>query len=508
MQQATQYVMYTCAAVAITVFYRSVLHANQATVALSFLILILFTAFRRSLPYSIYLSLLCTLFYNYYFLPPIGSFTISDPQNLVALVAFLVAAISVNHVSARERRHAEALADHQLEIEKLYEFSQRLLLEDRLQQLADSIPRLIAECFNMRAVALYMPEHETPASFDPEHLLAGAQDSMLKPGADDVAAGLRIGAREKVRLIPLSLGMRSQGTLAMTEGGYSESLYDAIGSLTAITIERAAAMDRNNRSEAAREGERLRAALLDSITHELRTPLTGIRIAATTLQSSATLDQASILDLATVISEESVRLDRLIGEAIIAARLSAGEVQVSKQPCEIRLVIEQALQELGGSLRGRRVILDCDETIPPVAMDPALMRRVWKHLLENALQYSPNRSPICVRAHRSDDRLVMSVEDEGKGIPEHEQSLIFNRFFRGANRVLHSEGTGMGLAIVKAIVEAHQGSIQVRSREGGGTIFDFWIPTQSTSQLNTSSTDRPDGTLSPQDDKAAATPID
>ena len=478
LQQAGHYALFTLAAAALTAFYRSVLHANQATVALSFLILILFTAFRRRLAYSIYLSLLCTLLYNYYFLPPIGSLTVADPQNLVALVAFLVAAVSVNHVSAREHRHAEALAEHQLEVEKLYEFSQRLLLEDRLQQLADSIPKIIAECFNMRAVALYMPDHETPSSFDPEHLLPSAAGQLLESEPEDLSKVPADAARDKIRLVPLSLGMRSQGSLGMAGRGYSESLYDAIGSLTAITMERAAAMDRNNRSEAAREGERLRAALLDSITHELRTPLTGIRIAATTLMSGASLDQASILDLATVISEESVRLDRLIGEAIIAAKLSAGEVHVSKQPADICEVIQHVLQDLEGSLRGRAVILQCEDAARPVAMDPGLMRRVWKHLIENAVQYSPARSPITIRAHRTDESLVMSVENEGKGIPEHEQTLVFNRFFRGANRVLHTEGTGMGLAIVKAIIEAHQGSIHVRSRGGTRTIFEFYIPLQ------------------------------
>ncbi len=470
--------LFTAAVAAVTAFYRLVVHANQTTVALSFVILILFTAFRRRLAYSIYLSLLCALLYNFYFLPPIGSFTVSDPQNLVALISFLVAAISVNHVSARERRQAEALATHQLEIEKLYEFSQRLLLEDRLQQLSSSIPTIIAECFQMRAVSLRLPEHENGFTFDPEHLIANRDDSGAETQITGEPLATETSNAGSFRVVPLALGMRLKGTLAMVGRSYSESLYDAIGSLTAITIERAAAMDRNNRSDAAREGERLRAALLDSITHELRTPLTGIRIAATTLLTGTTLNEASIVDLATVISEESMRLDRLIGEAIVAARLSAGEVHVDSRPTDICSVIDLTMQDLGGLLRGRSVDVDCEAGAMLVAMDSELIRRVWKHLLENAVQYSPARSPIRLTARPLNNRLVMTITDHGKGIMEQEQSLIFNRFFRGANRGLHTDGTGMGLAIVKAILDAHQGSITVQKSGREGTTFEFWIPIQ------------------------------
>jgi two-component system sensor histidine kinase KdpD len=471
-QQLVQYLFFTLAAGLISAFYLRVLHANQTTVALSFLILILFTAFRRRVAYSIYLSVLCTVLYNYYFLPPLGSLTIADPQNLIALLAFLVAGISVNHISAKERRQAHSLAKQSEEIEKLYAFSQRLLLEDKLQQLSNSVPGLIAQTLRLRAVALYLPDHEDAWMWDPEHLLTGMENLHDATQLGGVSSRSTAG----IRIVPLMLGMRALGVLAMAEGGYSESFYDAIGSLTAVSIERASALERNSRSEAAREGELLRTALLDSITHELRTPLTGIRIAATTLSGNARLDEDARQDLLSVINEETTRMDALIDESVTMAQLSAGEFNLRREPKDFGMILDAVLDNLRVQLRGREVRLDVAAHMPPVVLDADLIRRVLKHLLENALQYSPAKSPIALSAKLVGGKLHLSVLNGGSGIAEEEQPYVFDRVFRGANGIAHPNGTGMGLAIVKAIVEAHQGRISVRSTPGHGAEFSFWIP--------------------------------
>jgi two-component system sensor histidine kinase KdpD len=471
-QQLVQYLLFTLAAALIVVFYLRVLHANQTTVALSFLILILFTAFRRRLAYSIYLSVLCTVLYNYYFLPPLRSLTIADPQNLIALIAFLVAGISVNHLSAEERRQAHSLAKKSEEIEKLYAFSQRLLLEGKLQQLSTSLPGLIAQGLGLRAVALYLPDRESAWMWDPEHLLAGMEN--LHDATQSVGVASRSAAG--IRIVPLLLGMRALGVLAIAESDYSEGFYDAIGSLTAVAIERASALERNSRSEAAREGELLRTALLDSITHELRTPLTGIRIAATTLSSDAALDETARHDLLSVINEESARMDALIDESVTMAQLSTGELNLRREPKDFGVILESVLDNMRVALRGRELRLEVAAHMPPVLLDADLVRRVLKHLLENALQYSPPKSPIALAAGLAGGKLQVSVFNEGPGVAEEEQPYVFDRFFRGANGTAHPNGTGMGLAIVKAIVEAHQGRISVRSTPGHGAQFSFWIP--------------------------------
>lgn len=472
LQQAVQYLALTVAAFLIVVFYLHALHANQTTVALSFLILILFTAFGRKLTYSIYLSILCAVLYNYYFLPPVRTFSIADPQNLIALIAFLVAAVSVNHVSAKEQRQAQSLARKSEEIEQLYAFSQRLLLEDKLHQLATTLPGLIAQSLQLRAVALYLPDHPDAWMWDPEHLLEGMEN--LHDATQPVGVATRPLAG--VRIVPLMLGMRPLGVLAMANSRYSEGFYDAIGSLTAVAIERAAALERNSRTEAAREGEALRIAVLDSITHELRTPLTGIRIASTTLSGDASLDEAAKQDLLSVIEEESTRMDALIDEAVTMAQLSTGAVNLRKQPSSFPAIVESVLEASRVPLQGREIRLDMDPAMPAVIMDADLIRRVLKHLLENAVQYSPPKSPIHLAASCRMGRLQVSVANEGAGIAQEEQPYVFDRFFRGTNGVAHPNGTGMGLAIARAIVEAHQGRISLQSEPGHGAEFSFWIP--------------------------------
>jgi two-component system sensor histidine kinase KdpD len=272
------------------------------------------------------------------------------------------------------------------------------------------------------------------------------------------------------------LGMRALGVLAMAESSYSESFYDAIGSLTAVAIERASAVERNSRSEAAREGELLRTALLDSITHELRTPLTGIRLAATTLAEGSALNDDARQDLVTVINEESKRMDALIDEAVTMARIGAGDFSLRKEAHPFAKILAIVLENLRLQLRGRVVTQRVPNDLPEILFDGDLIRRVLKHLIENATQYSPPRSPITITAEYVRDNLHISMMNEGPGIAEDEQAYVFDRFFRGAHGNTHANGTGMGLAIVKAIVEAHQGKISVRSTPGHGATFSFWIP--------------------------------
>lgn len=470
--QIGQYALFTFLAAVVVFTYLHVVHVNQTTVALTFLILILFTAFRRPLIYSVYLSILCALLYNFYFLPPYGSLTIGDPQNLVALISFLVASISVNQISAKERRQAATLAAQSLEIEKLYAFCQRLLLEDKLQQLSSSAPALIAGSFQLRAVALYLPEKEPATLWDPEHLLAGMENLHEATQATGVSSRSASG----IRIVPLMMGMRALGVLAMTEGEYSEGFYDAIGSLTAVAIERASALERNSRSEAARAGELLRTAVLDSITHELRTPLTGINLAATTLASDPGVDEASRQDLLSVITEESTRMNTLIDEAVTMAQLSTGEIHLQKAPVLLPPIIDAVIAGLRTPLRGRDLHVECSAEMPPILMDADLIRRVFKHLLENALLYSPTHSAIQLSAILIGQKLHVAIRNTGQGIPEEEQPFVFDRFFRGAAAGAHPNGTGMGLAIVKAIIDAHQGRISVRSLPGQETTFSFWMP--------------------------------
>jgi two-component system sensor histidine kinase KdpD len=246
--------------------------------------------------------------------------------------------------------------------------------------------------------------------------------------------------------------------------------------LIAIAIERAGAVDTLMRNEASRESERLRSALLDSITHEFRTPLTSIKASVTSLKSEAIMNEEQRRDFVEIIDEESDRLNRLIGEAVEMARLDANEVKLELEPHRIGEAIEGALQESRNVIADHTVEVRVPDNLPPALMDVDWIRKVLQHLIENAAKYSPAGQPIFISGEVRNGRLITSVADRGVGIDDLERSMIFDKFYRGQGQRYRVQGTGMGLAIVKAIVEAHGGRIEVSSQLGHGSVFSFGLP--------------------------------
>ena len=464
-----RYVLLTLAACAVVAAYRLLLHVNQTTVALTFLVFVLVVATRWRLSHAVYLSLLCTFLYNFYFLPPIGKLTISDPQNWVALLALLSASVLVSHLSNRERNAAELSERRRQEVERLYEFSERLLLQEEAGRLARLAPSMIAAVFHLHGVALYVEEEEVAYYSDPDDELVPVE-TLRRAGR-----GEEVEIRPGLRLVPLALGLRSSGALAMTEGEYSERIYEAIGGLVAIAMERASALARFSHLEASREGERLRSALLDSVAHELRTPLTAIRAAATSLVEQPSMGDDQRSELHSILAEESARLNHLIGQTVEMAQLDSESLQVRPRMMRLREVIDIVLEDMKPLLGGRPVVMDEDADQPAIAMDGELVRRVLRQLIENAAKYSNAASPITISSRLDQDRLLVSVSDQGPGISSTEIPFVFDKFFRGKHRV-RVQGSGMGLAIAKAILHAHRGGIQVESRPGEGSTFTFWLP--------------------------------
>jgi two-component system sensor histidine kinase KdpD len=244
----------------------------------------------------------------------------------------------------------------------------------------------------------------------------------------------------------------------------------------AVAIERASAVEELTKTQAARESEGLRSALLDSVTHEFRTPLTGIKASVTSLLSDSELDAAARKELLTVIDEESDRLNRLVGQAAEMAQLDAHMFTLDLQPHHIRVPIEAALADARSALQEHHVEVDAPLELPRVAMDVGRIREVLMHLLENAGKYSPAGTPIRITAEVQGDKLVTSVADRGPGIEPFEQGLIFDKFYRGRTERYTAQGTGMGLPIAKAIIDAHGGTISVTSQLGSGSVFTFALP--------------------------------
>jgi len=377
-QRWAGYVVAALSVGALTLLLKTVgVHVNAATVSLALLLNVLFIATRwGSLP-ALAASIFAMLCFNFFFLPPFGTFTIAATDNWIALLAFLVTAVTAGQLSASAKRRAEEAEAGRREIERLY------------AELRD-------------------------------------------------------------------------------------------------------AFERASHAEALRQSEKLKSALLDAVTHDLRTPLTSIKASITTLldevrgridaEPPVKLDAESRVEMMEVIDEESDRLSRFINGLIELARIEAGELQLRRRWGAIDEIISAALSRAEPITRNHRVELEVDKELPGVRVDERAVSEVVYTLIDNAAKYSPRGSTIRITARRSGDELIeMGVEDEGPGIPFDLRERVFDKFFRatrdGDVPTHQPTGTGMGLAIAKGIVEAHDGKIWIESgRNGKGTRVLFTLP--------------------------------
>jgi len=352
-------------------------HVNSTTVALTFLLLVLFVATAWGPRPAVLASVVAAASFNYFFLPPVGTFTISDPHNWVAIIAFLLTAVTVGQLSAHAKQRTEEAEHGKQEIERLYE------------ELRD-------------------------------------------------------------------------------------------------------AFNRASHAEALRESEKLKSALLDAVTHDLRTPLTSIKASITTLLDEVrgrtdgnqlvALDNESKIEMMEVIDEESDRLNRFIGGLIELARIEAGEMHLRRRWGTVDEITSAALQRAESITRGHEVRVNIERDLPVVRVDERAVSEVVYTLVDNAVKYSPAGTTIRINAQRHDERTIkMSVEDCGAGIATDLRERVFDKFFRatrdGDISTHRPSGTGMGLAIAKGIVEAHQGKIWIESGAGEkGTKVVFTLP--------------------------------
>ncbi len=348
-------------------------HVNAATVSLALLLNVLFIATRWGSWPALLASILAMLCFNFFFLPPFATFNIAATDNWIALLAFLITAVTAGHLSARARKRAEEAEVGKREIERLY------------AELRD-------------------------------------------------------------------------------------------------------AFERASHAEALRQSEKLKSALLDAVTHDLRTPLTSIKASVTTLLDevrgngeAVALDAESKVEMMEVIDEESDRLNRFITGLIELARIEAGELHLRRHLGDIDEIISDALARAEPITREHRIELDIEKELPGVRVDERAVSEVVYTLIDNAAKYSPKGSTIRITAERTGDELIkMAVEDNGQGIPSNLRERVFDKFFRATRDGDISKpppGTGMGLAIAKGIVEAHEGRIWIESGAGDqGTRVVFTLP--------------------------------
>lgn len=461
----------------IVLVFRVALHLNAATVGFTFLLAVLVVSAIWGLRYAVFEALLSTLAYNYFFLPPVGTFTISEPGNWVALIAFLVTAVIGSELSEKARTEAAKSNRRRQELERLYVFSRRLLSSDDVLSLASVIPEEIVQVFGATAAAVLLatPEQKVYHSGPTAQNIINRYDLQRFAGQ----AHVTFLVQENIAFTPLRFADFPAGVLGVAGSTLSRESIEAIGSLVAIAIERAGAVEKLAQTEAARESERVRSVLLDSVTHDFRTPLTAIKASAQSLSDDIELDDIARQELLSVITEESDRLDRLVGEAAQMAQLDSNNFKLELVPHHISEAIDLAIASNKHVLARHHIQIEANESLPLVQIDLLRIEEVLAQFLDNAAKYSPPGTTISITAALIGECLVTSVADEGPGIETTEQARVFDKFYRGDRRRTSVQGTGMGLAIARGIVELHGGTVGVTSQPGHGSVFNFSLPLTS-----------------------------
>lgn len=464
----------------VTGFYRVlVTSANATTVALSFLLVVLFTAASQGIGPSILASVAGMICLNFFFLPPIGTLTIHDPQDWLALFAFIVTAILASQLSSTARRTAQEAEKSREEVWKLYQLSRAIIITPDPDTAVSSIANQVREVFDVGECDVFVPSESG--------LLRGlAADSAIPAVSREFVREvfekneLRLNETTGQTYAPLKIGVRVTGVLFLNSAALSPGTVEAISGLVALALERARFLKELSRTEALRQSDQLKSALLASVSHDLRTPLTSIRAAVDNLlDKSLDWDREALREFHVIISEEVSRLTRLVQNLLEMARIEAGELHPVKEWSSVPEMIDTVLDRCAATLANHRVRVELKEELPLVKVDARLLASALANLLENAAQYSEAQSAVVVRGEIDANTLTMSIQDEGPGILAQDMPRVFDKFYRGSSRsVNRRERTGMGLAIARGIVEAQGGKIWVESSSGSGSTFFFSVPVE------------------------------
>ena len=460
---------------------------SATTVALTLLLVVLGTATNARLPIAILVSVAAMLAFNFFFLPPVGTLTIANPQNWIALIAFLIVAVIASNLSAAAKnREREAIARGN-EVTRLFDLSRDVLLTTDTARAMDVLARQVARRFDLAKVAICLPTGDgwrifqggsKDVSIDIEALntaLARARGTLEFDARQRAYGGhVRIGDGETgLTVVPLRHGVKAVGLLAAAAPALGVGTLDALGGVVAIAIERAEFLAERDAAELVRQKADLGATLLASLSHDLKTPLTAIRVAVENLGTDLpAADRRAQADLA---SAELGRLTRLFQDILDMARVDAAAIIVERQWVTPAEVIDAAMAHLRHALNGRAVRVEADADLA-VEIDPRLASSALSQLLENAAQYSPVDSEILVDGRAEADGLHVAVTDHGPGLDPGELDHLFERFYRGRTARQMSPGTGMGLAIARGLLAAAGGRVWAENVPGAGAKFSLVVP--------------------------------
>jgi two-component system, OmpR family, sensor histidine kinase KdpD len=449
----------------------SLVPVNATTIGFAYLLLVLVVATVWGFLEALVASILATLCFNLFFLPPVGKLTIADPQNWIALFSFLTTALVASRLSAEAKRRAIDAVARQQDLERLYSFSRAILLIDKTEPFPKQLVTRLAEIFELTAVVLYERRTEEfyragPTDFD------GLDDQLRDAALQGTSFA---DAQQRRTITAVRLGSGPVAGLALQGPPMPDSVLQGISNLVAIGLERARSQELASQIEAATQSERLRTALLDALAHEFKTPLTSVIGATSALLDNPEQPPASRLELLKVADEEARHLKDLIDDTVEMGRLDTAEIRLQAEKTHIEDMVREVVASMRNHIDERPVEVVCDEDLPAIAVDRRLVKLAIKQLLDNALKYSPPATPVLVQVENGAGMITIAVTDRGGGIPSHEQGRIFERMYRSPSAERHIPGSGLGLSIALNIVRAHRGDLNVNSRPGE-TTFRLSLP--------------------------------
>jgi len=465
-------------------------HFGIENVDLVFLTAVVVVAVRYGRWPSLLASVIASLVYNFFFLPPIFTFTITDPTNIAAFFFFMLIAILVSNVAGRVRAQADTAIGRIRSTEQLYAFSRKLAGTATLDDVLWATAYQTALMLKVRVVVLlpddglltvkagYPPEDELDKADLAAANWAWSNDRPAGRGSDTLPGARRL-------FLPMRTGRGLIGVIGIDDDRSGplltpdqRRLLDALVDQGALAIERVLLVEDMDRVRRTVESERLRSALLTSISHDLKTPLASVLGSASTLRDlSGNLSDIEKRDLLATVIDESERLNRFIANLLDMTRLESGAVVPNTALHDVGEIVGSALRRAGKILARHKVSLHLGADLPMLKLDAVLFEQVIFNLLDNAAKYSPVDTTITIRSFQDRDSVSLQVADEGEGIPADELESVFDKFYRVQKGDHVRPGTGLGLAISRGFIEAMQGRITAANRsDRSGAVISVQLP--------------------------------
>ena len=455
---------------------------SLTNIVMLFLLAVVGVAIRFGRGPAILASFVGVGLFDFFFVPPRFSFAVSDVQYLLTFLVMLAVALVIGQLTAGLKAQAEAATERERRVRGLYEMSRDLSAALMMEQVGDIADRFIKNEFAVDSALLVADDD------DQLQIMPGARAQVDMGVAlwafqrgEAAGRGTDTLPASSCLVLPLKATMRLRGVLALDLSSAvpvsleRRRILDTCASLLAISIERIHYIDVAQKSTVQVESERLRNSLLSAISHDLRTPIATVVGLAETLGMTKPVPSAQQIELLESIQLAALRMKSLVNNLLDMARLESGAVRLNRQWQPLEEVIGSAIESCASVLEKRNIQVNLAADLPLIHIDAVLMERVFVNLLENAGKYTPPHTPISIAAMVEPGQVVIYVDDQGPGLPTGREETIFEKFERGSKESATS-GVGLGLAICRAIMHAHEGTIRGRSREHGGARFILTLP--------------------------------